>query len=398
LVPFVPLTAEAELRFDRPDGGYSDAVSGRVVTLTAGMGAGHDQVAVELRRRLARRGVQCDVVDVWDLLPFGLGRLITVFYKGVIRRVPWLYEIIYSIWLRPTENSSKRASPMIRLAGRRLERWMDEHRPDAVVSTFHLCSQVLGDLRRRGRMPVPTASIVVDFAAHGLWVDPDIDVHFCLHEAQAERVRRLGAHHVIASGPVVSPPFTRGRRDRAEARRELGLSDTDRVVLIVAGSWGAGHIERAARLTGRDPRFRTLVVTGRNESLRRRLQSLGHVDVYGWVDDMARLMVAADVVVENAGGLMAMEAMAVGTPVVSYEPIPGHGRENVARMDETGVSRFARSEEELLDILGRLCTDEPYRRRLTATAERMFRSDLSDHVLDLVRRSPARNTAGLASA
>ncbi|HET6965066.1 MAG TPA: glycosyltransferase [Acidimicrobiales bacterium] len=370
---------------------------GRVVTLTAGMGAGHDQVAVELHRRLAERDIQCDVLDVWELLPLGLGRLITLFYKGVIRRVPWVYEVVYSIWLRPTDNSAKRASPIIRLAGRRLERWMEEHRPDVVVSTFHLCSQVLGDLRRRGRMPVPTASIVVDFAAHGLWVDPDVDVHFCLHEAQAQRVRSLGAPAVVACGPIVGPSFGRRHRDRAALRRRLGLSDLDRAVLIVAGSWGAGHIERAARLVGADDRFRALVVTGRNETVRRRLEGLGTAEVFGWVEDMAPVMAAADVVVENAGGLMAMEAMSVGTPVVSFEPIPGHGRENVARMDETGVSRYVRSDQELLQTLDRLCSDEPYRRRLTSTAERMFRSDLADHVADLVHRSMARTAQRLAS-
>lgn len=373
-------------------------MAGRIVTLTAGMGAGHDQVAVELRRRLAERGIESDVLDVWELLPFGLGRLITVFYKGVIRRVPWVYEIVYSIWLRPTDHPAKRASPIIRLAGRRLERWMAEHHPDAVVSTFHLCSQILGDLRRRGRMPVPTASIVVDFAAHGLWVDRDVDVHFCLHEHQAQRVRALGAPAVVACGPVVGPSFGPNHPDRAAARRQLGLSDDDRAVLIVAGSWGAGHIERAAHLVGADDRFRALVVTGRNEGLRRRLEGPGTAEVFGWVDDMARLMVAADVVVENAGGLMAMEAMSVGTPVVSFEPIPGHGRENVARMDETGVSRYARSDEELLTILDRVCSDQPYRRRMTSTAERMFRSDLADHVADMAQRSAARTAGRLATA
>ncbi len=377
--------------------GYPDLVAGRVVILTAGMGAGHDQVGAELSRRLSERGVESDLIDIWELLPYGIGRLITLFYKGVIRRLPWVYEIVYSIWLRPTERSGRRASPIIRLAGRRLDRWMKRHRPDAVVSTFHLCSQVLGDLRRRGRMPLATASVVVDFAAHGLWVDPDVDVHFCLHEAQGERVRGLGAGRVVTCGPVVGPPFLYGPPDRSEARRRLGLPESDPVVLIVAGSWGAGHIERAVRAVGREHRSRTVVVTGHNGRLRRRLEGLGTARVFGWVEDMAVLMAAADVMVENAGGLMAMEAMAVGTPVVSFEPIPGHGRENVARMHQTGVSRYARSAEELLDILERVCLDESYRGQLTSTAARMFRSDLGDHVAGMVSHPPAP-VRGLATA
>ncbi len=362
---------------------------GRVVTLTAGMGAGHDQVALELQRRLAERGIDCDVLDVWELLPLRIGRLITGFYKGVVRHAPWLYEGIYAVWLRPSEHPGRRASPIIRLAGRRLERWMAIHHPDVAVSTFHLCSQVLGDMRRRGLMPVETASIVVDFATHGLWVDPDVDVHFCLHEAQAERVRSLGAPVAEAPGPIVHPPFAQPRLSRPEARRELRLSDEDRVVLIVAGSWGAGHIERTARAVAADGRFQVVTVTGRNEALRRRLEAAGCGRVFGWVDDMSKLMVAADVVVENAGGLMAMEAMAVGTPVVSFGPIPGHGRENVERMDQVGVSRYARSEEELLKVLGRVADDGTFRQGLISTARQMFRADIADSVAAMVRRAPA---------
>ncbi|HLI54366.1 MAG TPA: glycosyltransferase [Acidimicrobiales bacterium] len=362
-------------------------MTGKVVTLTAGMGAGHDQVAFELQRRLEERGLQSEVIDVWDLVPFGLGRLITVFYKGMVRYCPWLYELIYAFWFRPVDQSRRRASPLVRLAGRRLHRWMQANRPSAVVSTFHVCSQILGDLRRRGLMPVETASIVVDFAAHGLWVDPDVDHHFCLHEAQAERVRSLGAPNAEAVGPVVRPPFAEPRLTRDQARAELGIDPAARVVLIVAGSWGAGHIERTTSISAAGG-FETVVVTGRNEALRRRIATLGKARVFGWVEDMARLMIASDVMVENAGGLMAMEAMAVGTPVVSFEPIPGHGRENVARMDEVGVSRFARSEGELLETLSRLMDEEPFRKRLILTGQKMFRADVADRVAAMTERCP----------
>ena len=356
------------------------AATGPVVILTAGMGAGHDRVAQELQRRLARRGIGTETLDIWDILPWRLGGLITGFYRTVIHRAPWVYQGIYAIWLAPGGRSARRASPLIRLAGRRLDRWVDAHRPAAAVSTFHLCSQILGDMRRRRTLGAPTASVVVDFAAHGLWVDPDVDVHFCLHPVQARRVESLGARCAVAAGPVVSEAFREAPSgDRAarrrDARRRLGFGTDDRIVLIGAGSWGAGPVERAARVAGRDGRYRVVVVAGHNEALVRRLHGIPSVEVHGWVDDMAELMVAANVLIENAGGLMAMEAMAVGTPVVSFEPIPGHGRVNVELMDRAGISLYARSEAELLRMLAEVTDDGPLRRRLVANASEIFRSD-----------------------
>ena len=58
--------------------------------------------------------------------------------------------------------------------------------------------------------------------------------------------------------------------------------------------------------------------------------------VIGWTDEMPALMAAADGLVENAGGLTAMEAFAAGVPVVTFHPIAGHGKENAKTMATSG--------------------------------------------------------------
>ncbi|MGH9105078.1 MAG: glycosyltransferase, partial [Acidimicrobiales bacterium] len=97
--------------------------------------------------------------------------------------------------------------------------------------------------------------------------------------------------------------------------------------------------------------------------------------VLGWVEDMERLVAAADVVVENAGGLTAMEAMASGVPVVSYAPIAGHGRANAYEMDRAGVSLFAHHPAQLIFYLEELCRDSSCRHQTVAEGRGMFRAD-----------------------
>ena len=94
-------------------------------------------------------------------------------------------------------------------------------------------------------------------------------------------------------------------------------------------------------------------------------------------------MAAADVLVENAGGLTSMEALSVGLPIISYKPIAGHGKENTAEMDEAGVSRVAHSSQDLLGLLDRVSTPGPERMGMIKAGWAMFRSDPADHVLDL---------------
>ena len=71
--------------------------SGSLLILSAGMGAGHDRVADELARRLSAIQVDCDVVDVLDLLPLRLGHGLRRWYAWTMRHAPWLYAGIYRI-------------------------------------------------------------------------------------------------------------------------------------------------------------------------------------------------------------------------------------------------------------------------------------------------------------
>jgi len=348
------------------------------------MGAGHDQVSAELARRLQARGFSVDIVNVWTLAPPVIGWMITGFYKQAILHAPWFYSIIYRLWFAPRGSSGATVSPLVTVIGRRLNRRFEADPPQLVVSTFHLCSQVAGWMRRTGRLHAPVVSVVVDFAAHRMWVDSGVDAHLCLHRVQAERVAARGGRGVITTGPIVRADFIPAPGRRHAARASLGLAGTDRMALVVAGSWGAGDVERTVRVLAGDRALRTFVVAGRNRPLERRLRRVPGATVFGWVPDMERLMAAADVVVENAGGLSAMEAIAAGAPVVSFGPIAGHGEDNVRVMAEAGISVLAGDDADLLGWARQLASDTPARRRLRAAGEAMWVGDAADTLAELV--------------
>ena len=101
----------------------------------------------------------------------------------------------------------------------------------------------------------------------------------------------------------------------------------------------------------------------------------------GWTDEMPALMSACDAMVENAGGLTANEAFAVGLPVVTFLPIAGHGKDNAEGMAELGCTQYARTPEELRDALTELTQPGPERSRQIAVAHGLFVGDAADDVL-----------------
>ncbi|WP_067184993.1 MGDG synthase family glycosyltransferase [Microtetraspora niveoalba] len=318
-----------------------------VLILSASMGAGHDAAAAELARRLGARGVTAEVTDVLDLLPLRLGAALRGWYGWMVGSAPWSYELIYRGFFTP-RGGTARLSPMTALVAARLRRLLLNRRPDEVVSAFHLAAQAAGYLRARGLLPVPSTVLLTDFAAHRLWLHAGNDRYLCPDPATARAVREATGRPASWHAPLVRPEFLgAGWPDGAERR-----------VLVSAGAWGVGGVERTALVLAGSGRYRPVVLCGRNDALRRRL---GHRigasgTVLGWCDDMPALMSGAYALVDNAAGLTCREAMAAGVPVISYLPIPGHGRDGALAMARAGLTVYARDAAELLAALDRVGT------------------------------------------
>ncbi|MDA0637486.1 glycosyltransferase [Nonomuraea sp. MCN248] len=351
----------------------------RLLIISAGMGAGHDAVAAELARRLARLGADVQVVDVLHLLPLRLGRLLRGSYHWMIRRAPWLYEVIYRVFF--VAKRAPTVSPLTALAGSRLLRLVARRPPDEVISTFHVAAQVAGALRRRGRLAATSTVLVTDFAVHRLWLHPGNDRYLCPNPATVPRVAALTGRPVSAHAPVVRPAFLGcGGRTGAAVRARIGAAPGDRLVLISSGSWGVGDIAETARIVARSGRYVPVVLCGRNAELRRRLAGLPAGLVLGWQEDMPALMAQAHALVDNGAGLTCEEAFAAGLPVVSYRPIPGHGRDGALAMARAEVTVHAPDAAALVRALAQL-EDVRRRERLVSRASALFHAEPAEAVL-----------------
>lgn len=367
-------------------------MGGRVLVVSASMGEGHDGAARELVRRLQAQGHEARMVDFLDAPPLGIGALTRSSYEVQLRRAPWSYELTYRIWSVLPFLCRPLAAFVSFLSGRCHLRWVRDFDPDVVVTTYPLASLVLGRLRQKGRVGVPTVTFVTDFAVHPLWVHPGIDLNLCVHPNAAAIAARRTGREARAPGPMVADAFRPEPTQREAARAELGLAPEDRAVLVVAGSWGVGEIDRTFDHLAASEHYTPIAVCGRNEELRDRLARRPGGRAIGWTDQMPALMSACDAIVQNAGGLTCMEAFAVGLPVVTYLPIPGHGRENAHEMERAGVAAYVRQPDELLPTLDRVTTLAG--RAQVAAGKAMFVGDAAHDVAELVEPVGAPDVVG----
>jgi len=170
------------------------------------------------------------------------------------------------------------------------------------------------------------------------------------------------------------------------------------MVVVSGGGWGVGDVLGAVREFIRVPEASSIVVlAGRNEQLAQKLQrtfdSEPRVHVYEFTDKMPELLAAADVLVHSTGGVTCLEAMAAGTPVVSYGLPVGHARVNTRAMAALDLVRLANDTTELREHVRASFAARPEATAATAPAQPLAANgnqalDLAaaDVVLDVPRR------------
>jgi UDP-N-acetylglucosamine:LPS N-acetylglucosamine transferase len=312
------------------------------------MGSGHDTSAAELARRLTARGDVTRTVDLLRLLPLGLGSAIRGFYAGMLQRTPWLYDVIYRQFLDRDPDDRLGPDPVARAAEPRLRRIVAAERPDAVVPLWHVAAEATGRMRAAGVLAAPVTVVVTELVVHQAWVHPGNDRHVCLHPSAVDEAASRGAADPVLAAPLIPQRFLAGDLDSAPPPDVADRLDGRLPVLVTAGGWGTGDLRQTARAIARSGRYAAVVLCGRNARLRATLTAEHGVVALGWRDDVRRLVASASAVVQNGGGLACWEALSVGRPVVTFRPLPGHGRAAGERLAATGLAPLARDAGELV--------------------------------------------------
>lgn len=328
-----------------------------VLLLTASVGEGHNAAAHALADALRRVEPACRTVTAGPL-GGGAQAFTRWLYRLAIQCTPALQELWYrAVTGCPGVHWFYREVVGARVA-RVLAAELDAVCPDVVVSTYPLGTAGLAWLRRRGHTRVPLVAVLTDFAPHAFWVYPAVDRYLVLDATARDRMAELapGVPTDVCALPVPPrfrpPSLARAARERDEPRPE-GMS-----VLLTAGSLGLGEVTSAVRaVLDAGPGVRAVVVCGHNRRLRaklsRRYPDHDRLRVLGWVEDMAGLMAGVDVVVNNAGGATATEALALGRALVLYRPIAGHGRDSARAMDRAGLASTGTRRRWLTGLLDR---------------------------------------------
>jgi UDP-N-acetylglucosamine--N-acetylmuramyl-(pentapeptide) pyrophosphoryl-undecaprenol N-acetylglucosamine transferase len=183
--------------------------------------------------------------------------------------------------------------------------------------------------------------------------------------------------------------------DRAGARRQLGIGESETCLLVFGGSLGARTINEAAPVAFADAPYRVLHLAGARDF--EQLRSPGaHYDLRAFLQPFGLALAAADLAVARAGGSV-FELAQYGLPaiLVPYPYASGnHQAANARWMADHGAALVVPDAEltpqRLRAEVDALLADEPRRSAMAAASAALARPDaardIAQEVLAAARR------------
>jgi len=374
----------------------------RILVLSASVGAGHMRAAqaVELALRQVAPDAFVQNTDVLTLTNATFRKLYVQEYLKLVNKAPHLLGYFYDYMDRPRDADSKRdrlREMVERLNLRKVCELIECGSWDVIVNTHFLPASIIARLKTREKLRVPQVVVTTDYETHRLWVTQPAE-HYCTATAEgAAYLAHWGApaKKVSVTGIPIHPVFSKPK-DRATCLRNQELKGERPILLQLSGGFGVGPIEQLFRgVLEIDVPLEIVVVAGKNEEARRKLQSLKiparhRAKVLGFTDQIDELMAVADVVLSKPGGLTTSEVLARGAAMAIINPIPGQESRNSDFLLERGaaikINNVATMTMKLQDLLADRARLEAIKANARKIAKPQAAFDVAKIALELARR------------
>lgn len=321
----------------------------RILILYASLGSGHLHAARALEQAFQYYPeAEVRVEDAFDYASPILRETLTRLYKRLSEKAPELYRMIYEGSdiddLEESMNGNLVLAQLERPFFKRLENLVKEMNPDVIICVQQIPSRILQLLGQEGALPQPHYVVITDVIAHSTWINYGVTGYFLPSDLTADVLIERGVDPKLLHVTGIPVKLEIAEPKAMAAMRMRHHLPIDRPVITLFG--GGLHRKRASmmvrKLLESDCPGMVVVVAGRNSELldaledltdgvQMKLLKLGMID---FVDD---LVVASDLVITKAGGLITSEVAARGTPMVIIDPFPGQEEWNADAITAYGA-------------------------------------------------------------
>lgn len=319
-----------------------------VLILAVSAGGGHIKAAEAIKSYilLNEENSKVEILDTLKYINPILDKLVIGGYIKAIKKSPSLYGKLYNYNYYQMDNTLASVSNKINeIMAYRLLPLIEDFAPDIIISTHPFPNEMLSILNSNSKLKTPTLSIITDYACHSFWVYPGIDAYIISNKEMINEMILNGINRniIFNYGIPVLPKFLKPCKKEV-VFRDLELDTNKTTILIMGGSLGIGKIyDLYSELCSIEHPFQIVVITGSNKKLYKELSDLSKntkkiTKIIGYTDKVNSYMQCCDLLITKPGGITITEALASGTPMALFSPIPGQEERNTNFLVSNGLA------------------------------------------------------------
>lgn len=286
----------------------------------------------------------------------------------------------------------------------RLKKEVEKVKPDLIISAYFFHSHSLADWKKHEHKKFKLWTVVAD-----PWtINPISFVKGCdlnivyddVGEALAKKYD-IKSHEILKTGWWVRPEMYK-EINRVEARKKLGVIDDRPIIFVGGGSLGTNSLTKILPNLIFIKKKMTLVINTGVDKLayklvenyikilnRLRKDNMVTIKNMGWIDNMAEVLGAADIVFGKAGPNFLFDAIACRKPFVAITHIGGQEDGNIELIREKKLGWVREKSGHLINFLYQYLDDPKYyenKFKKTIEKEALNNKDSLKTILERVKK------------
>ena len=383
-------------------------MSKKVLIMSASTGGGHNRAAKAMKDEIEKKCIDgehitCEIIDSLKLINTTMDKIISSGYEKSAKYTPKAWGGVYKMSdANIVSKHEYKGNLFNTLLASKLKKLLKERKPDLIIGTHPFPMIALSTLKKKypyrnafnSFFGPPLISVLTDYTAHSTYIQDEIDYYIAGDEYVKEVLISEGVDgdKIKPYGIPVEKSFLE-HREKSVVLEELGLAPDKFTVLLMGGSFGAGNIKDTLKeLLEIDRDFQIIVITGRNETLKEKLEKSlekhtidKNISILGFTQDMNDILSAVDIIVSKPGGLTTTECLLKELPMIIPYYIPGQEEENMDFLSNCGAA-LRTSKKFTISVLLKVLIDNPMRMEL-----------LKNNIKSIKKQNTAEDIANLVS-
>ncbi|MFZ2470667.1 MAG: glycosyltransferase, partial [Methanothrix sp.] len=357
----------------------------KILILTLDAGFGHRRAASAIQNALQQihaDEVECKIVN--PIKGEGLSSIVQktqVQYDDTSRNHREIYGIVFNV-LNHYPLSLMADHAVTQLFIKEVTETILDECPDGIISTFPLFITAIRRILFILRLRIPFYTVVTDLDdVHRTWFHPGPNKYFVASEQLKYQAVECGIspEKVVISGIPVDTRITAETRDKSTLRQQLGWDSNLPTLLAIGSKRVQNLLEKMIAVDECGLVLQLCIVAGGDDELFKAINAKewkNNIHCYNFVENIPEMLLASDILITKAGGLITSEGLACGLPMIIIDSISGQETGNVKYLLKNNAAVVVSSNDELKRTLNLwLMNDHQLKDQYAQNARRLGKPD-----------------------